>query len=398
MKASRSCACVGWLGVVSIVSCASSSTPPAAPEASGGAAALDPTSTETAEAAGIEQSDWGSHEGQPVHLYTLINQNGLVLKVTNFGATVTELHVPDASGKLGDVVLGFDSLDGYRKQYAYIGATVGRVANRIRGSRFSLDGVEFPLPANDGENHLHGGPRGFDEVVWSAEAEPTTEGPRVRLSYVSPAGDQGYPGTLSAQVTYTLTNDNTLRVVMSATTDAPTIVNLAHHGYWNLGGHDSGSIADHELVLYADDYTPGDPQIPTGAVVPVAGTPYDFRQPRPVGRDFAELTSQPVGYDTNWVVRGEPGKLRPVARLRDPKSGRVLTLEADQPGVQLYTGNYLDGSVSGKGGVAYAQHGALCLETQKFPNAINVPEWADQVVLRPGQAYEHTMVHRFSVE
>jgi aldose 1-epimerase len=332
-----------------------------------------------------------------VELYTLTNLNGLMLKVATYGAIVTELHVPDRHGKLADVVLGFEDLDGYVKSSPYFGATVGRVANRIRDAKFELAGKKYPLVANNPPHHLHGGTRGWDKVVWSALERQSPDGPGLELSYVSKDGEEGYPGTVSARVVYTLTNANELRIEMQATTDQTTLVNLAHHSYWNLNGHDAGPITDHELTLFADNYTPGDPAVPTGVVKPVKGTPFDFTEPKLIGQDLPATGGTPLGYDHNWVVNGDPGTLRPVARVRAPKSGRVLTLDADQPGVQFYSGNFLDGSAVGKG-ATYTRHSGLCLETQKFPNAINVPAWAKQVILEPGQTYRHTMVHRFSTE
>ena len=333
----------------------------------------------------------------PVQLYTLTNKNGLVAKITNYGATLTELHVPDRSGTLADVVLGFDDLDGYRKGTAYFGAIVGRVANRIMNASFELEGQRYSLAANDRPHHLHGGRTGWDKVVWNARPFDTADGPALELTYVSKDGEEGYPGTVTAKTVYTLTNKNELKVEMEATTDKTTLVNMAHHSYWNLGGHNSGTILGHELMLNADQYTPGTPMVPDGRVVPVKGTPFDFTTAKPVGRDLSQTGGKPIGYDHNFVVNGVPNQLRPVARLKDPKSGRVMTVAADQPGVQFYTGNFLDGSAKGKG-ATYVQHAALCLETQKFPNAINVPAWRDQVILRPGQTYRHVMVHAFTVE
>lgn len=381
-----------------LTACSGTSTPPVhAPAAAGAPAAAAASDGAAPARPAIDQKSWGQSEGQRVDLFTLTNASGVVLKVTSYGATVTELHVPDRDGKLADVVLGFESLDGYLEGGPYFGAIVGRVANRVRGARFTLEGKQYSLAANNGPHHLHGGVRGFDKVVWRAEPKETPSGPAIALTYVSKDGEEGYPGTLTAHVTYTLTDRNELVVQMDATTDQVTIVNLAHHGYWNLAGHDSGSILEHELQLYADQYTPGDPLVPTGVIAPVAGTAYDFRQPKPVGRDLAGTVGDPQGYDNNFVVRGEANALRPVARLRDPKSGRVLTLEADQPGVQFYSGNFLDGKLTGKG-VSYAQRSGLCLETQRFPAAINVPAWAEQVILQPGQTYRHQMIHRFTTE
>ena len=333
----------------------------------------------------------------PVQIYTLTNKNGLVARITNYGATLTELHVPDRAGTLADVVLGFDDLDGYRKGTAYFGAIVGRVANRIMNASFELEGQRYSLAANDRPHHLHGGRTGWDKVIWNARPVDTADGPALELTYVSKDGEEGYPGTVTARTVYTLTNKNELKVEMDATTDKTTLVNMAHHSYWNLGGYNSGTILDHELMLNADQYTPGTPMVPDGRVVSVKGTPFDFTSVKAVGRDLKQTGGKPIGYDHNFVVNGPPNQLRPVARLRDPKSGRVMTVAADQPGVQFYTGNFLDGSAKGKG-ATYGQYAALCLETQKFPNAINVPAWRDQVILRPGQMYRHLMVHTFSVE
>ena len=344
----------------------------------------------------IEVRRFGELEGRPVELFTLTNAGGRVLRLTNYGATVTELHLPDRDGRMADVVLGFESLEAYVQHGAFFGASVGRVANRIRKASFSLDGKRYPVAATDGPDHLHGGKKGWNRAIWSAQAEQREQGPCVRLSHISEDGDEGYPGRVTASVEYTLTNSDQLLIEMRAETDRPTIVNLAHHSYWNLGGHHSGPVLDHELQLEADSFTPGDPVVPTGEVQAVAGTPFDFRSAKPIGRDFSQLDNTPRGYDHNWVVRGEPAQLRPVARVRHPGSGRVLTLEADAPGVQFYSGNFLDGSLTGKG-QRYAQHAGLCLETQAFPNAINVPAWQNQVILRPGQIYRHFMRHAFSL-
>jgi aldose 1-epimerase len=352
------------------------------------------TARESSERAGAPYGEIG---GAVLRLFTLKNANGLVLKVTNYGTIVTELHVPDRSGKLSDVVLGFESVEGYQKGSPYFGATVGRVANRIRDARFALEGKEYELARNDGKNHLHGGLKGWDKVLWSATYVETPNGPRIEFTYVSKDGEEGYPGTVNAQVVYTLTNENEFVIDMHATTDATTIVNMAHHTYWNLGGFAAGPITDHVLTLFANEYTPGDPMVPTGVIEPVKGTPFDFTTPKPIGQDLRATGGTPVGYDHNFVVNGEPNALRPVARVKDPKSGRVMMLEANQPGVQFYSGNFLDGKTAGKG-VAYAQHTGFCLETQKFPNAIGIPGWKDQVVLRPGVTYAHQMIHRFTTE
>lgn len=332
-----------------------------------------------------------------VDLYTLKNQNGLSVQITDYGATVTAVWVPDREGELDDIVLGFATLEGYLANTAFLGATVGRFANRIRDAQFELDGRRYTLAANDPPHHLHGGERGFDKVLWRAEPFESQEGSGLRLSYTSKAGEEGYPGTVQAVTRYVLTHANELKVDMEATTDQPTLVNLAHHTYWNLAGKAAPPILDHELTLYASNFTPGDPVVPTGVVQPVHGTPFDFTTGKPIGRDLKAVGGKPIGYDHNFVVDGEPSALRPVARVRHPASGRVLTLQANQPGLQFYSGNFLDGSLQGKAG-PYLQYTGFCLETQKFPNSINVPAWRDEVILRPGMTYRHSMVHHFSVE
>ena len=351
----------------------------------------------SAPTSGRNAASFGKLGDISVQLYTLTNKHGLVAKITNYGATLTELHVPDRTGALSDIVLGFESLDGYIKGGPYFGAIVGRVANRIKDAEFTLEGKRYVLNANDKPNHLHGGRKGWDKVVWTAKAVDTALGQALELTYISKDGEEGYPGTVTAKTVYMVTDDDELRVDMQATTDRTTIVNMAHHSYWNLGGYNSGTILDHELTLYADQYTPGSPMVPYGEIKAVSGTPFDFTRSKPVGRDLKQLGGTPIGYDHNFVVNGAPNQLRPVARLKDPKSGRVMTLSADQPGVQFYTGNFLNGSIKGKG-TTYGQYAGLCLETQKFPNAINVPAWQDQVILRPGQTYRHVMIHKFSAE
>lgn len=345
----------------------------------------------------IERAVYGKADGKDVWLFTLTNARGLKAKITNFGATLTSLLVPDREGKFADIVLGLDDLESYERGTSFFGATVGRVANRIRNAKFTLEGHEYRLAANDAPHALHGGPKGFFKVVWDAEPFETPDGPALALTYVSKDGDEGYPGTLHVKTTYTLTNANELRIEMEATGDRTTLVNLAHHTYWNLGGYDSGKITDHELKLWADHYTPGDPLVPIGVVKPVKGTPYDFTEPTPIGLNLLKAGGKPVGYDLNWVVNGEPHTERPVARVKDPKSGRVMWIRANQPGVQFYSGNFLDGSIHGKG-TSYQQYTGFCLETQAFPNAINVPAWQNQVILERGQTYRHVMIHTFGVE
>jgi aldose 1-epimerase len=295
------------------------------------------------------------------------------------------------------VAIRADKVDDYVKATPYFGAVIGRVANRIKNAQFSLDGKTYKLDANNDKNLLHGGKVGWDKVIWTAEPLETENGPALKLTYVSKDGDEKFPGTVTAHNTYTLTNNNEFKVEMDATTDKTTVVNMAHHTYWNLGGFASGPITDEELTLFADKYTPGDPMVPTGQIKPVKGTPFDFTVAKVIGKDLKAAGGDPIGYDHNFVVNGDAHAMRPVAKLKDPKSGRVMTLEADQPGVQFYSGNFLDGKTKGKG-VNYPQYGGLCLETQKFPNSINIPAWKDEVILKPGQTYKHTMVHRFTTE
>lgn len=324
-----------------------------------------------------------------VRPYTLRNAAGMIVGLTNYGATITALHVPDRDGRFDDVLLGFDDVAGFLGEHPFFGCTVGRVANRIANARFTLDGETYKLAANIGPNHLHGGVRGFNAVVWDAEPFESADGAGVRFSYHSADGEEGYPGNLDAEARYTLTDDNELRIEMTATTDAPTIVNLANHAYYNLTGQTGGTVLDHVLTLHAHHYTPTDDAlIITGEIAPVAGTVFDFTQPRPIG---AQANGD---YDVNFVVDA-PGSVRPVAEVYEPKSGRVMTLRSDQPGVQLYTSRGLDGTLRGKGGVAYPRFGGFCLETQTHPNAINQPNFPSPV-LRPGETYRHHMSLRFS--
>jgi len=345
-------------------------------------------------------------DGREARLYTL-EAGGYRATITDFGAILTAFHVPTADGTTTDVVLGFDDLAGYLAPHPYFGATCGRVANRIAGGRFTLDGAEYQLATNNGPNHLHGGTVGFDKKLWKATPRITDRGPAVELEVVSPAGDEGYPGRLMARCVYTLTPAGELWVEMSATTDAPTVVNLVHHSYWNLAGQATGSIADHELAVVADRYLPVDATgIPTGVFAPVEGTPFDFRpERRPWGRVGHALETLPPdaapgtprGVDHNYVLREWKldGALRLAATLRDPASGLMLEVLTDQPGIQVYMGNFLDGTLTGKGGTVYGPNAGICLETQKFPDSVHHPDWPS-MRLDPGQTYRHTMVHRFS--
>jgi aldose 1-epimerase len=345
----------------------------------------------------VQTVPFGTAEGKPVQLFTLKNAGGMVAKVTNYGTTLTELHVPDRNGRPADVVLGFDSLERYLKPHPFFGCIAGRVANRIAGARFTLDGKEYALAANNGRNHIHGGRKGFDKYVWEAEAQETPEGPSVRMWRTSPDGEEGYPGNLKVTVVYTLTPANELRIEFTAVTDKPTIVNLANHTYWNLAGHGSGDVLGQELEIRADRFTPSDAElIPTGELKAVAGTAFDFTRAKRIGAEHAETgLANTAGYDHNFAVNGKPGELRAAVRAHDPSSGRVMELLTTAPGVQLYTGNFLDGKTVGKGGAVYRKHAGFCLETQHYPDSIHKPDWPS-VVLRPGETYRHVMVHRFS--
>ncbi len=330
--------------------------------------------------------------GQPVELYTLTTAKGTVAKLTAYGAMLTELHVPDAAGRTVDVVLGFDSLERYLAGHPYLGPTIGRVANRIAGGRFSLAGKTYELARNEnGVHHLHGGRKGFDKVLWKAEPVQGKADASVRFTYRSVDGEEGFPGNLDVTVIYTLSDANELKIEYAAATDKPTPVNLTNHTYFNLAGAGCGDILAHELMIAADRYTPADETlIPTGQVAPVRGTPLDFTEPAPIGARIAQVAG---GYDHNFVLNSGGGKLALAARLRDPSSGRTMEILTTEPGIQFYSGNFLDGSVTGIGG-AYRRHYGLCLETQHFPDSVNKPQWPS-IILQPGQAYRHVTVHRF---
>ena len=376
-------------------------TPAPAPDA----APAEPTAAAPAPAKkeAITKAPFGKVDGQDVDLYTLTNKNGLVMKVTNYGVIITELWVPDKAGKLADIVGGYENVDGYVKATPYFGTTVGRIANRIKNAEFKLEGKTYKLAANNGPHSLHGGKKGWDKVIWAAVPGTSADDPSVTFTYVSKDGEEGFPGTVTAKVVYTLTSKNEFKVDMEATTDKTTIVNMAHHTYWMLQGIGNGNIKDQILTIHADKYTPGKSSKPDVAAVPdgtlknVEGTPFDFRKPKPIGKDLEAVGGKPIGYDHFWVVNGDAKAMRPVATLKDPKSGRVMTVEADQIGVQFYAGIFLDGSITGKG-VKYNQYDGLCIETHAWVNAINVPAWKDAVILKPGQTYKQHMVHRFSVE
>ncbi|WP_435011121.1 aldose epimerase family protein [Tundrisphaera lichenicola] len=344
----------------------------------------------------VERMEFGkTPEGTPVQLYVLTNGR-VTAKVMTYGAILTELDVPDRDGKPADVVLGFDTLEGYLAGHPYFGATVGRVANRIGGAGFSLDGQNYSLAVNNGPNTLHGGLKGFDKVVWKAEDVSGPAGPAVKFTYLSKDGEEGYPGNLNVAVTYTVTADAALRIDYQATTDKATPVNLTNHSYFNLAGPASGPILGHELMLAADKYTPGDDTfIPTGAIEPVAGTPLDFTRPTPIGARIDQIRGEPGGYDHNFVLDPSAKLTRPAATVYEPTTGRVMEVFTTEPGVQLYTGNFLDGTIKGKGGVVYKKRQAFCLETQHYPDSIHHANFPS-TVLRPGETYTQTTIYKFS--
>jgi aldose 1-epimerase len=339
-------------------------------------------------------------DGRAVELFTLTNAHGVEIRAMTYGAIITAIYTPDRNGRRDDIVLGFDSVAGYLSGSPYFGAVVGRYANRIAGGHFTLDGVTYTLARNNGPNSLHGGLRGFDKVLWSAEPVRSDSAVGVRLRYTSPDGEEGYPGTLQVQVTYTLTAHDELIVDYDATTDKATPLNLSQHTYWNLHGHGQGDILDHVLSLDASRYTPVDSTlIPTGEIAPVAGTPFDFRTPAAVGARIDAANEQlgfGHGYDHNWVLdQPRPGILSHAARLVDPVSGRAIDVSTTEPGIQFYAGNFLDGTIKGKGGQVYGHRGALCLETQHFPDSPNHPNFPP-TILRPGQRYQSRTIVTFS--
>lgn len=337
--------------------------------------------------------------GEAVELITLTNAHGVELRAMTYGAIIVSLTVPDRAGQLGDIVLGYDSLAGYVKSSPYFGAVVGRYGNRIAKGKFTLDGADYTLAVNNGPNALHGGLRGFDKVVWSADTMRTVGGVGIRFRYVSKDGEEGYPGTLTTIVTYTLTDANEVHIAYEATTDKATPVNLTQHAYFNLAGH--GDILAHVLTLNADRFTPVDSTlIPTGELEPVAGTPFDFTTPHAIGERIGADHQQLKfggGYDHNFVLTRADTGLALAAVLKEPTSGRVLEVRTTEPGVQFYSGNFLDGTLTGKGGVVYAHRTGLCLETQHFPDSPNQAAFPN-TILRPGQTYRSLTVWRFGVE
>lgn len=336
-------------------------------------------------------------DGTPVELFTLRNHRGAEARISNYGGIVVSLKVPDRNGQLGDVVLGYDKLADYIKETPYFGCLVGRYGNRIARGHFSLDGRVYTLATNNYPNHLHGGNKGFDKVVWQAKTLATVDGPALELQYVSKDGEEGYPGNLSVTALYTLTADNALKLQYTATTDKDTIVNLTQHSYFNLAG--MGDILGHVVMIPADKFTPVDSTlIPTGVLQPVEGTPFDFQTPTAIGARINQDNEQlkfGKGYDHNWVINKPMGEFGLMARVFEPTTGRVLEVLSTEPGLQFYSGNFLDGTLKGKGGWIYQFRNGFCMEPQHYPDSPNQPNFPS-VVLKPGQTYRNTIMYRFS--
>jgi len=350
--------------------------------------------------ASVEKSDYGvTPEGEKVALYKLLNANGMEVQVITYGGRITSWTAPDREGNYEDVVLGFGSLENYVKDNPFFGALIGRYGNRIANGKFSLDGTEYTLAANNGANHLHGGVKGFDKVVWKAEEVPGVKGAALKLTYVSKDMEEGYPGTLTATVVYTLTDDDALRVEYEAETDKKTIVNLTQHSYFNLSGDFGKTILDHEVMLHADGFLPvNEGLIPTGEVRKVEGTPFDFTKAKPVGEAIGQANEQLKrggGYDHCWVLNEQGKGMRTVATAYHPESGRLLEVVSDEPGIQFYTGNFLDGTLPAKSGGTYAYRSGFCLETQHYPDTPNQKGFPS-VVLEPGEKYRSETVFKFS--
>jgi aldose 1-epimerase len=352
-----------------------------------------PEPQESGTAMEFQETDFGqTRDGQRIHLYTCRNSSGMTLKLTNYGAIVVSVEVPDKMGNIENVTLGFPNLEGYVEHNPFFGATVGRFCNRIGGASFELDGRVYNLAANDGRNHLHGGRVGFDKVVWDAEPIQEDQSAGVRFTYLSPGGDEGYPGNLNVSATYLLTEDNELQIEFDATTDQATPVNLTNHAYWNLAG--KGSILDHMMQIEADQYLVVDRElIPTGEIAEVAGTPLDFRTPHSIGSRIEDLKPM-IGYDHCYVLRSGAEEMPLAARVAEPSSGRVMEVYTTQPGMQFYSGNFLNGSESMGG---YDRYEGFCLETQHFPDSPNKPDFPS-TILRPNEKYHEVTIYKFSSE
>jgi aldose 1-epimerase len=347
----------------------------------------------------IQKVEFGkTPDGKTVNLFTIKNANGVELKVSEFGATLVSLKVPDREGNFKDIIQGFDNLEGYIKDNTFQGVTAGRYANRIGKGKFTLDGKEYTLATNDGENHLHGGVEGFGKKVWKGEELKTDEGAGVKFTYLSKDGEEGYPGNLDCTVKYILNNDNELKIVFDTKTDKPTPVNLTNHAYFNLKGEGEGTILDHKLKLNAEEYTPVDNGlIPTGEIKSVEGTPLDFTEAKTIGADIEKVDKKfSGGYDHNFVLPESGNSLTMVCRVVEPESGRTMEIYTTKPGTQFYSGNFLDG-LKGKGGKVYDQHYAFCIEPQYYPDSPNKPNFPS-CILRPGEEREEIILYKFSVE
>jgi len=349
----------------------------------------------------IEKKSFGEiAEGIEAELYTVTNNNGVSMSVTNYGGIITELKVPDKNGNMIDIVLGYEKVEDYLKESPYFGATIGRYGNRIAKGKFTLNNIEYGLASNDGSNHLHGGVKGFDKVIWDLEEFRKETELGVVMKYTSKDGEEGYPGNLDVTVTYTLTDNNELKIDYLATTDKPTICNLTNHSYFNFKDAGGSTILDHELQILADKYTPIDSaSIPLGELMPVDGTPFDFREPKKIGRDINEENKQlknGIGYDHNFVLNGKIGDLRLAARVVEYTSGIIMEIFTEEPGIQFYSGNFLDGSLTGKNGTINNNRSGFCLETQHFPDSPNQPDWPT-TTLNPGETYKTSTIHKFSV-
>jgi len=353
----------------------------------------DPTQIKGKIKMDVQKSVFGKMpDGSEIELYTLTNNNGLKARIMTYGAILVSLDVLDRNGKLVDITLGYDSLEEYLQESAYFGAIVGRFGNRIASGKFTLNGIEYQLATNNGENHLHGGIKGFDKVVWKAEPVRQAGAAGVKLSYLSKDGEEGYPGNLTCIVIYTLTNEDELKINYEVETDQATPVNLTHHSYFNLAGQGTGNILGHELMLNADRFTPVDKGlIPTGELRSVNESPMDFTTPKSIGARIAKVKG---GYDHNYVLNSGGGSLALAARVYEPFSGRVMEILTTEPGIQFYSGNFLDGSISGKSGKVYNKHYGFCLETQHFPDSPNKPNFPS-TILNPGEKYTSVTIHKF---
>ena len=352
-----------------------------------------------AQATVTKQSFGKTEAGENIDLYTLRNTHGVEAKITNYGGIVVSLKVPDRDGKFDDVVLGFSDLDGYLKPGPYFGALIGRYGNRIAKGRFTLNGVEYKLAVNNGENHLHGGIKGFDKVIWTGKEMKTKAGPALVLTYLSKDGEEGYPGNLTTTVVYTLTNNNELKIDYSATTDKDTVTNLTHHSYFNLAGEGNGDILNTRVTINGSRFVPTDAgSIPLGELRRVAGTPFDFLTAHAIGERINNDDEQIKfggGYDHTWVINGRPGVMRLAATAYEPTSGRMMQVWTTEPGVQFYTGNFLDGTLTGKAGKIYPRRSGFCFETQHYPDSPNQPSFP-ATTLKKGATYKSTTVYRFS--